>query len=74
MKKLEEAKETMHTKGYYKRTILLLICIIMVCGSMSPAAAAGEPVNQTVKAGIFYFDGYHMKIRMEIWKATALIF
>lgn len=61
MKKLEEAKETMPTKGYYKRTILLLICIIMVCGSMSPAAAAGEPVNQTVKAGIFYFDGYHMK-------------
>ena len=52
MKKLEEAKETMPTKGYYKRTILLLICIIMVCGSMSPAAAAGEPVNQTVKTVI----------------------
>ncbi len=39
----------------------LCACLFLVLSTTTTAHAAGYADNRTVKAGIFYFDGYHMK-------------
>ena len=46
---------------YVKKILTLFICFVLL-SSYIPASAAEEPMNnRTVKAGIFFFDGYHMQ-------------
>ena len=46
---------------YVKQILALFICFLLLASNI-PAAAAEEPTNnRTVKAGVFFFDGYHMK-------------
>jgi len=37
------------------------MCLLLLFASLVPAAAAEQTNNRTVKAGVFHFDGYHMK-------------
>ncbi len=53
-------------KIYRKRWIAALLCLFLILCDFIPVNAANESVpddvaNQRVKAGIFYFDGYHAK-------------
>lgn len=43
-----------------RQILLLLICFVMAVSDAFPVTAA-ETVNRTVKAGVFFFDGYHMQ-------------
>ena len=43
-----------------KRIISLLICFLLLLPNFAVNAAEQE-INRTVRAGIFYFDGYHME-------------
>jgi len=46
---------------YVKEIFTLFVCFVLISSNL-PAAAADEPAdNRTVKAGVFFFDGYHMK-------------
>ena len=44
-----------------KRIAALLICFLLLLSNPAAAAAAEQANNITVKAGVFYFDGYHMQ-------------
>ena len=45
---------------YVKHILALFICFVLLLSNIQ--AAAAEPSNnRTVKAGVFYFDGYHMR-------------
>ena len=44
-----------------KRALCLLLCFLIVLSGLMAANAAQPEVNRTVKAGVFYFDGYHME-------------
>ena len=46
---------------YVKQILTLFLCFVLLLSGI-PAAAAEEPANnRTVKAGVFFFDGYHMQ-------------
>ena len=46
----------------YRRIFVFIICLILTLQSSIIAAADdGQSNNRTVKAGIFYFEGYHME-------------
>ena len=48
-------------RPYLKRILTLFLCFMLLSSSI-PAAAAEEPAsNRTVRAGVFFFDGYHMR-------------
>ena len=48
-------------QSYVKKILALFICVVLLASGI-PASAAEEPANnRTVKAGVFFFDGYHMK-------------
>ncbi|MDE7243113.1 MAG: transporter substrate-binding domain-containing protein, partial [Oscillospiraceae bacterium] len=48
-------------RPYIKQILALFICFVLLSSNI-PAAAAEEPANnRTVKAGVFFFDGYHMQ-------------
>lgn len=42
------------------RAAAFVVCLSLALSGLT-AVAAEEPGNQTVRAGIFYFEGYHMK-------------
>ena len=49
-----------------KRWVIALLCLFLILCNFIPASATNANVseeehNQRVKAGIFYFDGYHVK-------------
>ncbi len=44
-----------------KPIFALLVCFLLIASGIPPTAAEETPANRTVKAGIFYFDGYHME-------------
>ena len=45
---------------WVKQGLSLLVCFVLTLSNL-PFAAAAEPVNRTVRAGVFSFDGYHMR-------------
>ena len=48
-------------QSYVKPILALFICFVLLASNI-PASAAEEPANnRTVKAGVFFFDGYHMR-------------
>ena len=45
-----------------RRIAAFTICVILILSNLITVATAdGQSNNRTVKAGIFYFEGYHMK-------------
>ena len=44
-----------------KRALSLLLCLLILLSNITAANAAQPANNRTVKAGVFYFDGYHME-------------
>ena len=46
---------------YVKQILALLLCFVLLTSSIPAAAAAAPANNRTVKAGVFFFDGYHMR-------------
>lgn len=60
---IEKPKIQIPDKIYVRQTMALLICLLLVLSDPATADASGHAHNKKVKAGIFYFDGYHMKDR-----------
>ena len=50
-------------RGYGKRIFVFIICLILTLNNFITVAASDgrQSNNRTVKAGIFSFEGYHMK-------------
>ncbi len=46
---------------YVKQIFALFVCFLLISSNIPYVAAEGTSNNRTVKAGVFYFDGYHMK-------------
>ena len=62
--KSSQGKDTVQSvnRAYRKRILAFIICLILILqNSITAAADDGQSNNRTVKAGIFYFEGYHMK-------------
>ncbi|MBD5450201.1 MAG: response regulator [Lachnospiraceae bacterium] len=54
-------KRHLPNQPYVKKILTLFICFVLLSSGI-PASAAEEPANnRTVKAGVFFFDGYHMR-------------
>ncbi len=47
-------------RPYIKHIFALFVCLALISSSI-PSAAAETANNRTVKAGVFSFDGYHMR-------------
>ena len=67
---IQKEVETMHVpeKTYMKKWMAALLCLFLVLSDFVIANASDvsdmsvqQPTGERVKAGIFYFDGYHMK-------------
>jgi len=54
-------KQRRPNRPYVKQFFALFVCILLISSNIPSAAAEGAANNRTVKAGVFYFDGYHMK-------------
>lgn len=48
-------------RPYVKQILALFICFVLLSSSIPAAAAEAPTNNRTVKAGVFAFDGYHMR-------------
>ena len=48
-------------RRYGRRLIAFAVCLLLIGTESLTADGAETAADQTVKAGIFYFDGYHMK-------------
>ncbi|MDE6502269.1 MAG: response regulator [Ruminococcus sp.] len=48
-------------KSYIRMIIAFMMCLIFTMSNFITESAGEESNNQTVKAGIFGFEGYHMK-------------
>jgi len=46
---------------YVRKIFALFVCFLLISTNIPSVAAEGTADNRTVKAGVFYFDGYHMK-------------
>ncbi len=46
---------------YIRQFLALIVSFIMISSGIPSAAAAETTNNRTVRAGIFFFDGYHMQ-------------
>ena len=44
-----------------KQAAALFVCILLFLSNLPAASAQSRETNRTVNAGVFYFDGYHMK-------------
>jgi len=55
-----KSKQRRRSRPYVKQLAALLACFILL-SPLHPATAADAAQNRTVKAGIFFFDGYHMR-------------
>ncbi len=44
-----------------KQILALFVCFLLIASILPPVAAEETASNRTVKAGVFFFDGYHMK-------------
>ncbi|MBD5150728.1 MAG: amino acid ABC transporter substrate-binding protein, partial [Oscillibacter sp.] len=44
-----------------RQILALFLCFVLLSSNIPSAAADESPNNRTVKAGVFFFDGYHMR-------------
>ncbi len=49
------------SRPYVKRIFALFACFVLIASGIPYAAAEEAANNRTVKAGVFFFDGYHMR-------------
>ncbi len=54
-------KQIRLNRPYVKQIFALFVCFLLISSNIPSVAAKGTTNNRTVKAGVFYFDGYHMK-------------
>jgi len=54
-------KKHLLNRSYIKQIFALLVCFVLTSSSILPVVAAETADNRTVKAGVFFFDGYHMR-------------
>ena len=48
-------------QSYVKQILALLLCFVLLLPGIPAAAGSAPANNRTVKAGVFFFDGYHMR-------------
>lgn len=48
-------------RSYVKQILALFVCCVLISSDIPSVAAAKTENNRTVKAGVFFFDGYHMQ-------------
>ncbi len=48
-------------RSYAKQIFALFMCFVLTLSNITVVVAAETPNNRTVKVGIFFFDGYHMR-------------
>ncbi len=48
-------------RPYIRQILVLFVCFILTSSDIPTVSAAETPNNRIVKAGVFYFDGYHMQ-------------
>jgi len=68
-KRLEKGLERMKRKQkrhlrkrpYIKQIFALFVCFVLTSSNIPSVAAMEMANNRTVKAGVFFFDGYHMR-------------
>jgi len=48
-------------RSYIKPILALFVCFVLISSNIPSVAVAETANNRTVKAGVFYFDGYHMR-------------
>ena len=59
--RMEERRKMLKLNAWNgKRIVALLVCFLLLLPNFVVNAAEQEN-NRTVKAGVFYFDGYHME-------------
>ncbi len=46
---------------YVKRIFIVFVCFVLTSSNILPVIAAETANNRTVRAGVFFFDGYHMR-------------
>ena len=46
---------------YVRQILTLFLCVVLLSTNVPAAAGAEAANNRTVKAGVFFFDGYHMR-------------
>ena len=57
-----EKKMHLVNRLYARQILALIVCFVLVLSNSIPSAAAEETTdNRTVRAGVFYMDGYHMQ-------------
>ncbi len=56
-----KGKQKRLSRPYVRHILTLLVCCLLISSGIPSAAAEETNGNRTVKAGVFYFDGYHMK-------------
>ncbi len=54
-------KQLRLNQPYVKQIFALFVCFMLISSNIPSVTANGTANNRTVKAGVFYFDGYHMK-------------
>ncbi len=54
-------KKDQLNRSHSKQIFALLVCFLLFFFDIPPVNAAENESNRTVKAGVFYFDGYHMR-------------
>ena len=54
-------KRHLFNQKYIKRFLTLFLFFVLLASNIPAAAAEETANNRTVKAGVFFFDGYHMK-------------
>jgi len=54
-------KRHLRKRPYIKQIFTLSVCFVLTLSCIPSVAAAETANNRTVKAGVFFFDGYHMR-------------
>ncbi len=54
-------KRKQRRRPYARQILALLACFVLLLSGIPPAAAEETADSRSVKAGVFYFDGYHME-------------
>ncbi len=54
-------KRRLLKRPYIKQIFALFVCFILASSGIPSVVAADKANNRTVKAGVFFFDGYHMR-------------
>ncbi len=54
-------KKYLLNRPYIRQIFALLVCFVLISSGILPVAAKETENNRTIRAGVFFFDGYHMK-------------